>query len=452
MSEAPPVTEPARSLGRFLGRGLVTSVVQQGVGLVVSLASVPLALHHLGVEDYGAWATAVALTTVFVFADLGVGVGLMTRLGTAGEARYGPAGRQLVSSAYGVLAAVVACALVVLAVAAASGALDRLVGGSERGQAGLIVAATCAGFLVNMVVSLIVRVQYAVGQQAASNLWQAAGGLVVLAAMWAAATFTTEPWWFAAAAAFAPVGMGMVNAAVFFCTSPQGRPMRPVLSAWDRATSISLMRLGSRFLVVSLLLAGATAIDPLIVARTAGLDDVAAYTVPARVFAIVSLVGVTALMPLWPLHARAIREGRVDWIRRITVRVGAASALAMSVIAAALLLVISPLFEVWLDGKVPVDLVLCGGLAAWCVATAVTGPLFMVQNGAEVLGPQVWGYGLLLMTLPLKWWAATVWGSAAVPWVGVAGYVVFVVPACVVGYRRSLRLAGGRAVREGNRG
>jgi hypothetical protein len=80
------------------------------------------------------------------------------------------------------------------------------------------------------------------------------------------------------------------------------------------------------------------------------------------------------------------------------------------------------------------------GLALWWLAQCLTGPAFMVQNGATVLRPQLIGYTVMLVSIPAKWWVGATGGHEWIPWVGAALYVLVLWPACWVGYNRSLRL------------
>ena len=73
------VEETRRRRSRVLVGGLATSVLSRGVAVLVPLAIVPVSLHYLGASGYGAWAASLAVTSMLLFADLGIGTGLMTR-------------------------------------------------------------------------------------------------------------------------------------------------------------------------------------------------------------------------------------------------------------------------------------------------------------------------------------------------------------------------------------
>lgn len=431
--------------GHTLRWGLITSVIQRGVGALIPLVSVPLALGHLGAVNYGAWATAVALTTVFAFSDLGIGTGLMTRLGGSfGGSTPTLDDRALVSSAYAMVAGVVLALLVGLGLVATFTDMADFLGAGQGGNVELILCVTLAAFVISIWVSLVVRVQYAVGQQTASNIWQTVGSLAMFAGIWCAAEFTEWPGWFILAAVAIPVVVTAVNSCWFFGFTPLGKALAPIPRLADLALAGSLLRLGARFLLVSLLLAASVAVDPWIVARTTDLAEVPNFSIPSRLLSVVGLISVMALMPLWPMHARAVQEGDVVWIQRMTRRLVILSTSLMAVVVTLVVLSSQFLVEHWLGDAITVNYVLWSGLAVLCVAQAMTGPLFMVQNGAEVLGPQTVGYALLFGTVLIKWWLAMHVGYQWISWVTAGAYVMFVMPACWIGYRRALDIARGR--------
>jgi O-antigen/teichoic acid export membrane protein len=409
----------------------------------VPLLVVPIALAQLGATGYGAWTTAVSVTSLVAFADLGIGTGLMTRLGrsTAGD-QLDDSAQAYVSSAHALLAGVAGLALVLLFGFAALFDVGQLLGAAPgEGDVELITVVTLSAFILNMVVSLVVRVQYGIGQQGRSNLWQAAGSVAMLGAMWIAAVTTTGAGWFVAAAAFAPVLVALVNATSFYGFARLGRQLAPRPSLVNVDLALSLLRSGTRFFLVALMMTMSLALDPWIVAQTASLGDVPEYTIPFRVFAVIGSFGVLLALPLWPIHARAVVAGDVLWIRRITRRMTIAST-GLVALGAGVAVVAGPrVVDVWLDGGISYDPVLWGGLAAWWVVQTATGPAFMVQNGAEILGPQMVGYSLLLTALPAKWLISQTIGFAWIPWCGTALYLLFVATACWVGYRRALAMA-----------
>lgn len=426
---------------RLLSGGIVTAILQRAVGAAIPLASIPIALEHLGASSYGAWAAAVSFSAVFVISDLGVGAGLMTRLGALEIGESPKQARSYVSSAYALVTAMALLLAAGLIAAAVMFDLARTVGAPDDGTVETVIVTTLVGFLVNVPVSLVIKIQYAIGMQMSANVWQICSSISMFVAIVLAARYTSGSLWFVSAAAFVPVGVGLLNTLWLFVRNPRGRTVSPTLVGWDPKAARQFFALGFKFVVISGLLAFWIALDPWIVANTASLERVAEYSIPSRIFAVIGLLSVAMALPLWPLHAKSIRAGDVAWIRRITLQTTAITTGFVTVVCSAVALLAEDLVNVWLGGEIVVYPALWWGLALTTIAQAVAGPMFMLQNGAEVLIPQAVGYLLLLSLSPLKWEIAAEVGYQWIPFVNVFGYICVVGPACLYGYSRSLNLA-----------
>jgi O-antigen/teichoic acid export membrane protein len=438
-----------RARSRTLTVGVVSSAASRGLAVLTPLLVVPVGLEYLGTSAYGAWAVGLSVTSMLMFADLGIGSGLMTRLGQVATSDPRLA-RRYVSNAYAVAVAIVLGALACLLLSAPLVSWPAMLGVApqERNDVEGILLVTLAAFVVNIGATLIVRVQYGLGQQGVSNVWQIIGSLASLAATYAAAALDPGRTGFVAAAAFAPIVVSALNTAVFFGASRDGAAMRPSVRLIDTAVMRELLSLGSRFLVITALLAITTQSDLWIVSWTSGLEGAADYSIPYRVFSLIGALALVLTLPLWPLHAEAVASGDHAWIRRITRKMSVANVVLVGGLSLVSALIGPMAVDVWLDGALRQDHTLWFGLALWWLVQCVTGPAFMVQNGATVLRPQLVGYVALLVSLPLKWWVGELGGHEWIPWVGAGLYALIIWPACWMGYRRSLQLVDDRHAHE----
>ena len=430
---------------RTLAGGMVTTVVNRGIYALIPLLAIPVGMEQLGAEGFGAWVTALSTASLITFADLGIGTGLMTRLGAgADSATLSAEPRRQVSSAYAVVSVISGTCLMLLLISGVVLDWGALLNAESPGSSVEHIAIiTLSAFICNMIASLITRIQYGVGQQARSNLWLAAGNVSVLLSILTVSTFSESPSLFIWMAAYAPVVLALINTIHFFRFTEMGRRLSPRFGDISLREMRALLALGRRFVVVSVLMTVTIAADPWIVARTSDLASVPDYVIPYRIFALFGSISVLLALPLWPLHARAVASGDVAWIRRITRKMTILCGLVAAA-GAVLAFALAPmLLESSLPGVEHVDfhLWLWLGLAAWWLAQTVASPSFMVQNGAEVLGPQTLGYGLSLLAIPMKWGVSESLGYQWIPWIGLAFYCLVIWPCCRVGYRRSLELA-----------
>lgn len=452
MTGSPPQPDDtgAQSRTSQVRAGILTSTLSRGTAALAPIVTVPIALGSLGKDHYGAWSSALAVTAIAVFADLGLGAGLMTRLSAAIAAGDSVLSRRLVSTAYVCLTAVVSVLLVCLWTSGLF--LDW--GALLAGSAGIgdhdieaIALVTLSAFLVNVVASLIVRVQYAARQMGRSNLWQASATCLGIAGMFVAAELNASGAAFVAVAAFIPPTVAAINTLTFFRSSA-GASLRPRAGAADREVARGLLSLGAGFLAITLLMGLSISIDTWIVGRVSGLADAADFSVTLRVFTVVGTAVSILSIPLWPSHAAALRSGDLQWVRRTTRRMLVVSPVIVGLVSVGAVLIFPYVVPLWLGQDFVVSTPLLWGLASWNIVQATAAPLFMVQNAAGVLRPQILGYLLLLVVIPAKWIIAADVGYAWIPFATVIGYSLIILPAALVGYRATLRGASARLIGE----
>ena len=98
------------------------------------------------------------------------------------------------------------------------------------------------------------------------------------------------------------------------------------------------------------------------------------------------------------------------------------------------------LITLWTGQSLDISTTLMAGLACWWVVMAALSPVFVVQNAAGLVRPQLLGWAIYaLVSIPTKAYAASTFGVELVPWVGVALLLFTVGPAALHGYRLVLR-------------
>ena len=450
MSDAESGTSAALKRTAVLRRGLITTLLNRASAAVVSLVLLPISLRYLGVSDYGAWSAAASITALAAFADLGIGSGLMTKLGALqGQRDDLRESRQVVASAYLVLFALTLALLAGLFFIEASiswATILRLEGPEASQNVSTIVFVTLMSVVANIAASLIIRVQYGVGQQASSNVWQTIGNLSGLGAA-AAIAFTDQgKIEFVVAITMSQPLASALNTLHFFFFTRTGRLLRPALGDLRMEAATGLARTGANYLLVSVLLAVSTTIDPWIVSQTHSLIDVPTFSVPSRLFMTLGSVAVLAAVPLWPLNSEALARGDLDWVRKHTVRMSFLLGITILLLGSVGVLLGPWFLDNWLSRSVPMDYSIWIALALWWVMQSALSPLFMVQNAVAFLKPQLVAYtALALVANSLKFWASSTWGIWTIPWISCLCYALIIVPICVWGYRYTLANHGGLA-------
>jgi hypothetical protein len=157
---------------------------------------------------------------------------------------------------------------------------------------------------------------------------------------------------------------------------------------------------------------------------------------------------------IWPANGMALAHGDVAWVRRTTRRMIVLSGVIVGTAGLGLVACGDRLLRLWI-GEVDVSMVpvaVLGGLALWSFLVAVTSPSNMVQNSVGLLRPQFVGwFAFLLLATALKVWALHAFWLPGLPAAACVAYLLTMVPASVVGYRRAL-VASLRGVRSPDTG
>ncbi|WP_433131782.1 lipopolysaccharide biosynthesis protein [Micromonospora sp. CA-240977] len=410
--------------------------------MAAPLLITPLAFHSLGAERYGLWMAVTSLTSMALFTDFGLGNGLLTRLARlrgTGERR---AAAREISSAYAILGALSVLLLVVLVGTLRWVPWPTLLNATDPAVArdARSVVLLCFGaFLVNIPLALIQRVQYAQQQVAQSNLWQAGGSLVSVVLVYATVTSGADPVLVIATAVFAVPVVNLANSVCYF--GWQNRELRPRSGCVRAPVARGLLRLGTRFFLLSVLSSVVLNLDGFLISRVLGLSAAATYAVVVRMFTLLALFVTLVNMPLWPANGEALARGDLAWVRRTTPRMVCLSATAVALPGVALVFFGNDVLRLWVrSADLPsVPRTLFAGLAVWSVLLAVASPLFMVQNSIGLLRPQFVGWAAcLLLAVPLKIALADRVGLPGVALATAATYALTVLPAALVGYRRAL--------------
>jgi O-antigen/teichoic acid export membrane protein len=180
--------------------------------------------------------------------------------------------------------------------------------------------------------------------------------------------------------------------------------------------------------------------DSLVVAQILGQETVAQYSVPYRLFSIVTVVLTFFLMPLWPAYAEAAARGDVFWIRR-TLRRSLKLGLAFN-LTAGLLLVVSGrwIIRLWVGPEIVPSIPLLVAFGSYLIVNCVHGPLSILLNGLSVLGFQlVCWISMAVLNLALSIVLTRRFGVSGVVFgTVVANLVCFVIPSAWY-VRRHLR-------------
>jgi O-antigen/teichoic acid export membrane protein len=418
-----------------------TAVVARVVQVSTSLITIPLTIHYLGNERFGLWMTISSVLAMANFADFGIGNGVLNTVSDAFGKNDFERIRAAISSGFAVLGAV---GLLLFALFASTFAwvswadVFRVASAQARAEAApaLMVFAFC--FALNIPLDLVQRAQLGLQQGFRMNLWQVCGSLAGLAGVVAGIRMHAGLPLLVAALAGAPVAATALNTFHFFVVSrPDLRPRRRFVS---RDAISRIVTFGALFFVLQLVVAVAFSADNFIIARTLGAASVPEYSIPQRMFSLISLMVAMLVTPLWPAYGEAISRGDIPWVRRT---LGRSLVLVFGFAAVAsitTLLIAHRLLGWWIGPRFSPPFVLLLGLALWTIVECCGNTLAMFLNGASIMRFQIVVASIFgVACLGLKIYLTGRFGIVAVPWATLLTYVSIVGVSCAIYVPRALK-------------
>ena len=397
------------------------------VQISTSLITVPLALEYLGNERFGLWMTISSVLAMAAFADFGVGNGVLNTVAKAFGKDDMEGVRRAVSSGFAALNSIAALLLMsFFAIYRFINWADffRVVSPQARSEAGpaLAVFATC--FTLNISMDVVQRVQLGLQQGYRYGLWQLFGSITgllgVLGGIWLHASLPL----LVVAIAGAPIFATTLNTIHFFgFVRPDLRPSRDLVS---RDVISQIARLGGFFFILQVVVAISYSADNFIIARTLGAASVPEYSIPQRMFALISMMSAMLIAPLWPAYGEAISRGDTRWVRRTLSRSLLLVFGGACLVSGMLFLVSRHLMFWWVGPQISPPTFLLAGLALWTVMECCGNTLAMFMNGASIMRFQIVAATLFgIACFSTKFVLVRRYGITAVPWSTIVTYLLF---------------------------
>jgi O-antigen/teichoic acid export membrane protein len=404
-----------------------TAVFARVVQIGTSLVTVPLTLKYLGNERFGLWMTISSVLAMAAFADFGVGNGVLNSVAAAFGRDDVDGIRKAVSSGFALLNTI--AVLLLMAFSAVYpfvnwGNFFRVVSPTAQAEAGPALAVFAVCFALNISMDVVQRVQLGLQQGYRYGLWQLCGSAAAFIGVLTGIWFRVSLPILIVAIAGAPIFATALNAIHFFgFVRPDLRPRRTLI-ARDAISRIA--RLGGLFFLLQVVVAVSYSADNLIIARTLGAVDVPEYSIPQRMFSLITMMSAMLVAPLWPAYGEALSRGDMKWVRG-TLRGSLLAVFVLSSAASAsVLLLSSRLIHWWVGSRIHPSFWLLSGLAIWTVVNCCGDAVGAFLNGAAVIRFQVLvasSFGIACVAAKL--FAIRHYGIAGIPWATVAAYLLF---------------------------
>jgi O-antigen/teichoic acid export membrane protein len=400
------------------------STLARVIGLATTLIIIRVTLSYLGAERFGLWMTICSLQTFLAFADLGIGNGVLNSVAEASGRGDTSELRRYIDSGVLLLGSLSTLILVLLASTyqfLQFGGFFNLHSPLALAEARPAVVAFAACFAIEITVGLIQRVQLGLQMGFVTSLWQTAANLLALTAVLAVIQLHGGLPLLIVAFCGTPVVVKLLNGCFFFWR------LQPDLAPTFRMVSPGairkIARLAFLFAVLNIAVALAFQSDNLVISRILGPEAVTEYSVPQKLFSLISLGIATLIEPLWPAYAEAISRGDSHWVKRALVRSLLGSVIMATLMGVTFVLLGPKLIHLWVGDRIHAGVILLIGLACWTVIQAGGNAIAMFLNGASIVKPQVIiAVVFAICALVVKIGFVQHWGIDAMPWATLLSY------------------------------
>lgn len=443
IGHSPEANDDRRTAERHWRAALtgVTGIVARVVQVGASLITIPLTIHYLGNERFGLWMTISSVLAMANFADFGIGNGVLNTVADASGKNDYARIRGAISSGFAVLSAIGLLLLVAFALSFAWvnwADLFRVASSQARSETApaLLVFALC--FALNIPLDLVQRVQLGLQQGFRMYVWQVCGSVTGLGGVIIGIRLHASLPVLVAALAGAPVIATAFNNFHFFVIS---RPdLRPQIRGVSNQAISQILSFGTLFFILQLVAAIAFSSDNVIIARTLGAASVPEYSIPQRMFSLVSMMVIMMVTPLWPAYGEAISRGDVSWVRRT---LGRSLLLVLgfaSIGSGVTLLIAHRVLSWWIGPQISTPFLLLLGLALWTIVDSCGNTLAMFLNGASIMRFQIVIASIFGITcVATKIYVTKRYGIVAVPWATLVTYCSIVAVSCAIYVPGALR-------------
>jgi O-antigen/teichoic acid export membrane protein len=407
-------TEEGRSQERHRRIALtaIASVIAKAITIATSLITVPLTLNYLGGERYGLWMTISSVIAMMVFADFGIGNGLMNAVAEA----YGNDDKDAIKSHVAnaiVILGIVAIVILFLFFIAYPfirwGAFFNVKTILAIQESGPALTAFIVCFALGIPACIVQRVQMGLQQGFASSLWLAGGSVLGFLLTLVVIHFRGGLPWLVIALSGSPLVVLLCNGVIFYFI--QHRDLLPDMQRVSRKGMVLILRGGMLFFMLQLTVSIAFASDNIIIARIINTEAVSQYSVVSKLFEGVVIIIVYIFAPLWPAYGEAKARGDRVWIKNTLTRSMVATFVMVVFMALLLVMFHKALFAYWVGSQHTFAFTLVVWYAVWIVFKGLNTTYSMFLNGMNVVRLQLFvSFAYMCISIIAKLYFITYFG------------------------------------------
>ncbi|PKN17333.1 MAG: hypothetical protein CVU71_16250 [Deltaproteobacteria bacterium HGW-Deltaproteobacteria-6] len=419
----------ARERHRRITLTALSSGAAKVISFVAAVITVPLTLNYLGAERYGLWMTISSVIAMMVFADFGVGNGLMNAITEAyGKDDIGAIRSHITNALLILTLLMILILLVFFAIYPLIpwNNIFNVKSAAAIRETGPAVASFMVCFAVGVPAGIVQRVQMGMQQGFWSSLWQTIGSILSVLSILFVIYVKADLMWLVMAMAGSPIVSLLANGIIFFFV--RRRDLLPRFSDISAKGMKRILHGGLIFFVLQLAVSIAFASDNIILARMLGAESVTQYSIVSRLFEGVLIIIAIAFTPLWPAYGEANARGDHLWVRQ-TLNRSMILTLIFTVCAAGMLVLFyKPIFALWVGSDFVLPFMLVALCAGWMVLKGLGVTYSMFLNGVNAIRLQlIIATGFTIVSIAAKIFFVGKFGVNGLLMAMIGSYVLLVV-------------------------
>jgi O-antigen/teichoic acid export membrane protein len=294
----------------------LASVGSRATSVMVSLATVPLALHYLGTEQYGLWLVLTSAVAWLASAQLGIAPSLLNAMAADGRDNSAR-GASLVATAWWLQAAIAGALIVILVVLLPILPLRALLNAGEGVDLSTVqnvAILLCVGFAIALPLQIANTTFQARQEGYLAHAWDTLRSLLRLAGVLWAIRADLGLSGFAVGYVLTPLIAGVAGALHAF-----GRRYRALAPRLRRVSWLwvsPLLRPGLLFTGLALSALVISSTDNIVIAHVLGPAHVPSYAVAYMLAQLFIMMEMLVLDAAWPAYVEAAAGGDTEWVRR----------------------------------------------------------------------------------------------------------------------------------------
>ncbi|UKT63337.1 oligosaccharide flippase family protein [Pedobacter mucosus] len=395
-------------------KGTAIGLINKMIAAMASFIILPFMLSRLGTDTYGIWVTIVSTIGVMGFLDLGIGLTIINFI--AGNENKQEISKYI-KTAY-IIQFYFIGAIVILFLG-----LFFFVDWGQIFNIKYIsfdilmaILITFVFFFFSIITNSIFSIQIAMQKSITANTWQLFGTLLYLSTLTLVLLYTPNIKWVALASFGVPVVIATINTLLFLYKEQLYYKLNVVVN-------IEIIKLfigkSSMFLILQISSLICFQMDCLILAHFLNFNNVAKFSITAKLFSIPTLLLGVYLQILWPAYSKAFKNDQWSWIKKYFYR-STGYALSLSLVFVLTIFLFKDfLLRYWLGGKLQISNSLLLAFSVFVIINIIDINIASMLNGLNKIKVQVYFAILMVVSNVLlsitfvNYWGVTgvIWGS-----------------------------------------